>query len=96
MKDAAFQELLKSVRQAGKIRRGTLQPSRTATFDPADGDTRNSCFAGKLCLTHQLGLAYFTYLIFHDCVQFDQGSYNYTKLSAIISKLNTMSSNYMP
>ena len=25
-----------SVRQAGKIRRGTLRPSRTTTFDPAD------------------------------------------------------------
>jgi putative transcriptional regulator len=36
MKDAAFQELLVSVRQAGKIRRGTLRPSRTTTFDPAD------------------------------------------------------------
>ena len=36
MKDAAFQELLKSVRQAGKIRRGSLHPSRTTTFDPAD------------------------------------------------------------
>jgi putative transcriptional regulator len=36
MKDAAFRELLASVRQAGRIRRGTLKPSRTTVFDPAD------------------------------------------------------------
>ena len=34
MKDAAFQELLKSVRQAGQIRRGELKPSRVTTFKP--------------------------------------------------------------
>ena len=32
MKDAAFQELLTSVRQVGKIRRGMARPSRVATF----------------------------------------------------------------
>ncbi len=36
MKDAAFQELLDSVRQAGRIRRGSLRPSRTTVFEPAD------------------------------------------------------------
>lgn len=36
MKDAAFQELLTSVRQVGKIRRGTSRPARVTTFDPAD------------------------------------------------------------
>ena len=36
MKDAAFEELLTSVRQAGHIRRGTLKPSRTRAFQPAD------------------------------------------------------------
>ena len=36
MRDAAFQELLTSVRQAGRIRRGTLKPSRTRVFQPAD------------------------------------------------------------
>ena len=36
MKDAAFEELLTSVRQAGGIRRGTLKPSRVTTFRPAD------------------------------------------------------------
>ena len=36
MKDAAFQELLTSVRQAGQIRPGTRRPSRTTTFRPAD------------------------------------------------------------
>jgi len=36
MKDAAFQELLSSVRQAGKIHRGALKPSRTTEFRPAD------------------------------------------------------------
>ena len=36
MKDTAFQELLTSVRQAGRIRRGTLKPSRTRVFHPAD------------------------------------------------------------
>ena len=36
MKDAAFQELLTSVRQAGGIRRGTRRASRTTTFRPTD------------------------------------------------------------
>jgi len=36
VKDAAFQELLTSIRQAGKIRRGTLKPARVMTFRPAD------------------------------------------------------------
>jgi putative transcriptional regulator len=34
MKDEAFQELLKSVRQAGAIRRGERRPSRVTTFRP--------------------------------------------------------------
>lgn len=36
MKQAAFKELLESVRQMGRIRRGELRPSRTYTFRPAD------------------------------------------------------------
>jgi len=36
MKDAAFQELLTSIRQAGRIRGGTLKPARVMTFRPAD------------------------------------------------------------
>src|SRR5258708_36047994 len=36
MKDAAFQDLLTSVRQAGQIRGGTRRPSRTTTFRPTD------------------------------------------------------------
>jgi putative transcriptional regulator len=36
MKDSAFQELLTSVRQAGRIRRGRLKPGRVTTFRPAD------------------------------------------------------------
>jgi len=36
VKDSAFRQLLTSVRQAGRIRRGTLKPSRTTVFDPAD------------------------------------------------------------
>jgi putative transcriptional regulator len=36
MKDTAFQELLTSVRQAGRIRRRTLRPSRVTEFRPAD------------------------------------------------------------
>lgn len=36
MKDAAFQELMTSIRQAGRIRRGTIKPSRVTTFRPAD------------------------------------------------------------
>jgi putative transcriptional regulator len=36
MKDAAFQELLRSVRQAGQIRRGQLKPARVTAFKPAD------------------------------------------------------------
>ena len=36
MKDAAFQELLTSIRQAGWIHRGRLKPTRVMTFRPAD------------------------------------------------------------
>lgn len=36
MKDTALQELLASIRQAGRIRRGTLKPARVTTFQPAD------------------------------------------------------------
>ena len=36
MKDAAFHDLLASVRQAGQIRRGTRRPSRAVTFDRTD------------------------------------------------------------
>jgi putative transcriptional regulator len=36
MKDAAFRELLASVRQAGEIRRGKRRSSRTVVFRPAD------------------------------------------------------------
>lgn len=36
MKDAAFQELLTSLRQVGRIRRGESRASRVATFDPTD------------------------------------------------------------
>lgn len=36
MKETAFTELLTSVRQAGRIRRGTLKPSRVTQFRPAD------------------------------------------------------------
>jgi putative transcriptional regulator len=36
MKDSDFSSLTKSISQAGKIRRGTLKPSRITTFNPAD------------------------------------------------------------
>ena len=36
MNERAFQELLRSVRQAGKIRRGAMRPARVTTFRPAD------------------------------------------------------------
>jgi putative transcriptional regulator len=36
MKDAAFQELLTSVRQFGQIRRGTRRASRKSTFLPSN------------------------------------------------------------
>lgn len=36
MKDVAFHELVGSVRQAGRIRRGTMKASRTTVFRPAD------------------------------------------------------------
>jgi putative transcriptional regulator len=36
MKEVAFKELVASVRQAGRIRRGARKPSRTFTFRPAD------------------------------------------------------------
>lgn len=36
MKAEAFAELLESVRQAGRMRRGTLRPGRRTTFKPTD------------------------------------------------------------
>ncbi|HEX2711342.1 MAG TPA: NadS family protein [Candidatus Acidoferrales bacterium] len=39
MKEAAFKELVASVRQAGRIRRGTGKPARRFTFRPADVKT---------------------------------------------------------
>jgi len=36
MKREAFAQLALSVRQAGRIRRGSAKPSRTFTFAPAD------------------------------------------------------------
>jgi putative transcriptional regulator len=36
MKDKAFEELLTSIRQAGRIRRGKVKPTRITTFRPAD------------------------------------------------------------
>lgn len=36
MKHAAFQELLRSIKQAGRIRRGRLKPARVTMFRPAD------------------------------------------------------------
>ena len=36
MKAEAFQELVASVRQAGRIRRGTMRASRETAFKPAD------------------------------------------------------------
>lgn len=36
MKEKAFRNLVKSVRQAGRIRRGTMRPARVLTFRPAD------------------------------------------------------------
>ncbi len=35
MKNTAFRELVTSIRQAGRIRRGVQKPSRTAVFRPA-------------------------------------------------------------
>ena len=36
MKKHEFDELIKSVRQAGKVKRGELTPSRTFRFEPDD------------------------------------------------------------
>ena len=36
MKDAAFKDLLASIKQAGRIRLGKLKPARVTTFRPAD------------------------------------------------------------
>jgi putative transcriptional regulator len=36
MKDAAFRELMSSVREAGRIRRGRLKASRTTSFRSTD------------------------------------------------------------
>jgi putative transcriptional regulator len=36
MKEQDFDNLIKSIKQAGKIRRGEMKPERTFTFNPAD------------------------------------------------------------
>ena len=36
MKSVAFEQLVRSVRQAGRIRRGASKPSRVRTFAPTD------------------------------------------------------------
>ncbi len=36
MRKEDFDQLIDSVKQAGKIRRGEIKPSRTFIFDPAD------------------------------------------------------------
>ena len=36
MKENDFQKLVQSVKQAGKIRRGTMKASRVTSFNPAD------------------------------------------------------------
>ena len=36
MKDADFKKLVRSVRQAGQIRRGKLRPAKVTRFKPAD------------------------------------------------------------
>ena len=36
MKSSDFEELIESVQQAGKIRRGEMEPSRSFEFKPAD------------------------------------------------------------
>jgi putative transcriptional regulator len=36
MKDNDFQKLVQSVKQAGKIRRGSIKASRITNFNPAD------------------------------------------------------------
>ena len=36
MKKQAFDDLIKSVRQAGKVKRGESAPSRVFTFEPED------------------------------------------------------------
>ncbi|HEY6218532.1 MAG TPA: NadS family protein [Gemmatimonadaceae bacterium] len=36
MKDRTFRDLLKSVRQAGEIRRGRVKPGRVTEFEPDD------------------------------------------------------------
>jgi putative transcriptional regulator len=36
MKNVAFHELVESIKQAGKIRRGRLKPARVTTFRPTD------------------------------------------------------------
>lgn len=39
MKDAAFQELISNIRQAGRIRRGTSKAGKTTVFKPEDVNT---------------------------------------------------------
>lgn len=52
MRNNAFDELLTSVRQAGRIRRGTLKSSRVATFRPADGRPRKARDVPERVRTH--------------------------------------------
>jgi putative transcriptional regulator len=36
MNENDFQNIVRSVKQAGRIRRGSMKPSRTTSFNPAD------------------------------------------------------------
>ncbi|MBM4125257.1 MAG: helix-turn-helix domain-containing protein [Nitrospira sp.] len=58
MKDAAFQELLSSVRQAGRIRQGALKPTRITTFRPADvKSVRNKLGASQTEFALMIGVS---------------------------------------
>ncbi len=48
MKNALFDELVSSIKEAGKIHRGEVQASRTFAFEPDDiRKTRRSCTSHK-------------------------------------------------
>lgn len=58
MKEIAFQELLRSVRQAGKIRRGAMRPARVTTFRPADvKDVREKLKASQTEFALMIGVS---------------------------------------
>ena len=58
MKQAAFEELVGSIRQAGRIRRGTTKPSRRFAYRAADvAKIRERLHMSQSAFAHMIGVS---------------------------------------